>query len=350
MTGIYERLAGRRAAGHVARMFALNLGQDQAQAIRQWRYANPENQRDFADTVNALADMEALAEHADIQDMVAQFNAEPPLKRPLRYGVGIAVAAVLLLAVGMQLHPVFFDGAAAPAGDNVQRYVTRIGEQKTLTLSDGSEIALNTGSEILVDISAEHRRVSLQRGEAFFDIAGDPVRPFTVNVDSRSVSVLGTRFNIRKSPQRFTLAVLQGMVALHHVEQQVSPTAPLLAAPQGQALRLQSPGQMRLGAGTVLEFDAERNTVDARIDKHIGRYLNWRKGLLRFEDEVFSNVIRELNRYSAKKILIEDAEVMNLQVYAAVRIDRIDTALADLENALPIKVINHFDRIVIEKR
>ncbi len=350
MVGITDQLSGRQASRYVARMFSGQLDEREAQSIQQWRQTDPDHQQHFDDTVSVLADIEALARHPDIRAVIDHSARSRRAKKARRYGIGAALVAGFVLVAVFGLGVFFGERNVESIDNNVLRYVTRIGEQKTIELADGSVVTLNTGSEILVNINETKRRVSLERGEAFFTVVGDPSKPFQVNVGSRTVSVLGTEFNILKSPEKFTLAVVEGVVAIHQTEQEISPTAPVLNATHKEQLRLHSPGQQRVRAGTVVEYNIENNAITAWLDPDINRLQQWRKGLLQFEDDLFSNVVRELNRYSGKKILIEDAEVMNLKIYAAVRVDRIDTALADLEKTLPIKVINHFDRIVIERK
>ena len=72
--------------------------------------------------------------------------------------------------------------------------------------------------------------------------------------------------------------------------------------------------------------------------------------MLRFHREPLYQVVQELNRYTRKKILIEDAAVMEMSVYAAVNVKELDSALNALEQLLPIEITKHYDRIVITVR
>ena len=77
---------------------------------------------------------------------------------------------------------------------------------------------LNTGGQLVVDYGAQARRVLLERGEAYFEVAEDRARPFTVDLGLRSVTAVGTAFNVRKDPERFQVAVTDGAVAFHGAE------------------------------------------------------------------------------------------------------------------------------------
>ena len=97
------------------------------------------------------------------------------------------------------------------ADTSLMQLTTSVGERKTVTLPDGSEVTLNTDSELIVRYTSDHRRVILERGEVLFDITGESSRPFTVELDTRSSTVLGTRFNIRKLPgYELSVAVFEG--------------------------------------------------------------------------------------------------------------------------------------------
>ena len=217
----------------------------------------------------------------------------------------------------------------------LRSFVTRIGEQQTIELSDGSAVTLNTGSQLLVDYSESGRRLLLQRGEAFFEVVDDPQRPFVVDLGLQSVTAVGTVFNIRKDPQRYRVAVIEGAVAVHEVVADGWAPVPTSTRP------------LRVEAGWVAEFDVSRSEFTAFQPESIDRYSDWRSGMLGFYNEPLFEVVRELNRYSRRTILIEDASVMDLHVYTAVSVHDIEAALHGLDRALPIEVTVHYDRIVI---
>ncbi len=342
-----RRKVTRLVSSDIVRLFSGRLAESDRQRILDVRQNSRDYDQDFLDTVEALADMEVLAKDADILAVMDKYQSEPTELRRIALKPILAIAATVLLAVTV----VFISPFQADQRDGIaSRYSTRIGEQKTITLEDGSLIALNTGTQLWVELSDGRRRVVLERGEAWFDVAADPSRPFTIDLGMRSVSVLGTKFNILKSPGQFTLAVVEGMVAIHRDEETVSSSAPAAEVATGDRVQLRAGIQHRIPAGMATEFDASSQQLVAWRPSHIDRVGQWRSGVIRYDEEPLSKVIQELNRYSAKKILIEDSAIMDMEVYAAIRIDRIDMALSVLENSLPVKVTQHFDRIVISAR
>ncbi len=337
-----------RAARDVAEMFFGRHAQKDEQRLSQRTAHRSPYWEDFENTARLMAELEPLSSDADILAVAGKYNQASTIiagrsgKRALVWMLATAASLVFALAV-FYLQP---SDTTAPDGTSL-RYVTRIGEQKNVTLEDGSVITLNTGTEIRVRLADERREVILRRGEAYFSVAPNPVAPFTVNLGSRSVTVLGTEFNIFKSPEKFTLSVLEGAVAIHDREDEVLSEAPKLQVPSGEKRHIFEPGQFRVEAGMVAELDEHKRELVAYMPEQINDKQSWRKGIVRFYEAPLSEVIQELNRYSAKKIVIQDASIMNLKVFASIRVNEPGLSLLTLDKLLPIRVVKYFDQIVL---
>src|SRR5690606_1614151 len=142
-------------------------------------------------------------------DLQANARTSPPLSKS--YAVQFsALAACLLIAVvfGIQV-------LITPTSDPTPAlYSTAVGEQRKVTLADGSTLHLNTNSQVAVDMTGQYRRVKLQLGEVFFNISKDPPRPFDVMTQHGTVRVLGTQFSVFDSGSDIAVTVLEGRVAL----------------------------------------------------------------------------------------------------------------------------------------
>src|SRR5580658_10396570 len=75
-------------------------------------------------------------------------------------------------------------------------FATGVGEQRLVRLADGSTVRLDTDTRIDVAMTGGARRVTLDRGQAFFDVMHDPARPFLVAAGPMTVRAVGTRFNV----------------------------------------------------------------------------------------------------------------------------------------------------------
>ena len=325
------------------RLWSTGLSEPEAAAIRSRAKADPGYREEYEASLDILAGMEELADDPEIRAIADEPQRQIDLRRT-RQRAGLGIAASVLLAMGAAL--AYYSPWSGPDDGHLQKYFTRVGEQQTIDLEDGTVVTLNTATQLVVDYTNEGRRILLERGEAYFDVATDADRPFTVEMGVRSVTALGTEFSIRKHPGHYSVAVLEGTVSLHEPADAVVGTAPPVSA-DGQAVVLSAPDERRLEQGWVAEFDVSRNRLTAFQPDSMERYQGWRGGLLRFYREPLFEVVKELNRYTRKKILIEDAGIMNLNVYAAVRVKELESALVALEKLLPIEVTRHYDRIVI---
>lgn len=227
-------------------------------------------------------------------------------RRALPKAAIAAVAACITLAV---CGWVVFDRWIDPT-----HVSTDIGEQRAITLEDGSVITLNTASEIRIDIDPYERRIKLVKGEVRFNVAKDHTKSFIVTTDNASVRALGTVFNVRALDGQTAVAVVEGRVAVSDGETTVSPQ-------DGSRIRQTEAQHRKRTHGTAIELGAgERATVlpQGKILPNAGPPLelatNWINGQLVFTDETLATVIAELNRYQRTPIVIADPDIGALRV------------------------------------
>lgn len=232
----------------------------------------------------------------------------------LRRGLNLAAAASLLLAVMTGFYP---DYLQHPLAD----YRTRIGEQTSIKLADGSIAYLNTDTAVDVTIVADERRVKLLHGEAEFEVAHDASRPFRVTAGSVTTEALGTRFIVRYDGET-------GAVTLQHGT--VRTSRPAAREAQTDSVVLQ-PGQQ-------LAFNAE--TLDAPRAVDLSNADAWRRGRLLMNFVPLKQVVAEINRYRRSQIRLLDPELGEREVNAAIDIQHIDAWLEALQQTLPIQVIH----------
>ena len=338
-----QEIMGGGVEHALVHLWSDQLSEAETAAIHNRVRGDPKYREVFHGSLEVLAGMEELAGDSETLEILRDCRRLLQERRSKRR-LALAMAAGVLVAFGAAL--TYFSPWRGPDDSHLQKYFTHIGEQQTIELDDGSVVTLNTGGQLVVDYSEQVRRILLERGEAYFEVAKDLKRPFTVDLGVRSVTVVGTAFNIRKSTEHYQLAVIEGAVAFHEVTDEVSSSQPPVSV-DGQAVVISTPGQHRVEAGWVAEFDVSRNWLTAFRPESMDRYQDWRSGMLSFYREPLYKVVQELNRYSRKKILIEDTSVMELKVYSAVSVHDIDSALKGLELVLPIKVTKHYDRIMI---
>lgn len=219
------------------------------------------------------------------------FFDRPPVPKARRHvwrrlPVRIAMAATLLLALTTAIY------LALPlARDD---YSTPIGGLALVPLQDGSKLTLSTASRVHVTLSDSERRVDLKAGEAFFEVAHDALRPFVVRAGDQRITAVGTQFSVRREGLDVRVVVTEGKVRIER--EAVENSASLLAA--GAIARTEG-GVVRVQKGTAAEAQ---------------ELLSWRGGYLSFDETTLADAVAEFNRFSNRKIVIDDESI------AAVRI------------------------------
>ncbi len=198
-------------------------------------------------------------------------------------------------ALGLALCAVLFGGEWARRGglDDLRAdYVVPVGTQQTVHLADGSTLDINTDTAIAVDLMPGERRVRIFRGEAFFDVARDEVRPFVVETGDGEARVLGTKFNLRVENGATRVSLVEGRVRLSAA---LHPQGGVDLAP-GEA------GDITPRAvGAPQKFEADETTA-------------WRRGQVVFFRTPLGDVVEELNRYQRGRILIMNDDLRALAV------------------------------------
>lgn len=259
------------------------------EAFDRWLDENPAHRF-------AHAEAEAFMLPADLASR--EVLAETPLDararaRPVRW---LPLAASLVLAVGLAAaHPDALTNLGAEE-------TTARGETRTIALNDGSRITLNARSAIDVEMSEGERHIRLRRGEAYFDIAHDASRPFTVEAGEADVRVVGTRFNVRLRPAETTVTVDRGVVDL--------------STGGGPKLRLTAGSQGFAEHGrTQRQPNYEPLEVSA-----------WRRGRLVFYETPLGEVVEALNQHRKAPLFVLSDDVRSTRFSGGLDIRNPDAA------------------------
>lgn len=194
-----------------------------------------------------------------------------------------------------------------------QRTGTR--ERRSLRLEDGTQLELNANTALDIRFDAGTRLVRLYQGEVLIQTARDPAqRPFIVQSENGSVRALGTRFSVRQLAAQTQVGVLQSAVEIR----------PLQLA--GQPLRIKAGQQIRFDDSSLGSIAPLPANADA-----------WTHGMLSVDDWRLGDFIAELGRYRPG-VLRCAADVQQLKISGAFRIDDTDTVLENLSKSLPVRV------------
>jgi transmembrane sensor len=238
--------------------------------------------------------------------------------------MGASIAASLLLAAVLAAWLSWPPAATA--------YRTDIGGISAIAVKDGSTITLNTDSGIRIALSDTERRVDLDKGEAFFEVAKDPKRPFVVRVGDQRVIAVGTKFSVRREQNGIRVIVTEGRVRVEHSAAHRPPETAMIS--RG--------GVAVAGIAGVLVQENPLSDVEER--------LSWRQGTLVFHDTSLTEAVAEFNRYNTRQIAIEDPDIGALRIGGQFRTNNAQGFVRLLADAFPIQIEANDTRISLRHR
>lgn len=241
----------------------------------------------------------------------------------------VAAAAIILLLVAVPQTERSVEILAFLQGERI--YSTTPDERTRITLADGSVVTLDSGTRLTARLGRSRRDITLLTGRALFQVAKDSQRPFVVKAGKRTITALGTVFDVRLSPRELRVTLAEGTVAIR-------PVNPRRGSPQ----QILKPHQQLVAiAGAAAP---ELRTVD------VDNALSWADQQIFFEDEPLASAIDEMNRYSRLKIIVDPA-VADLRINGMFRVSNQARFIEALKIALPVDVrSNKEGRLVVSRR
>jgi len=265
----------------------------------------------------------------------ARLNAKNPGARPRARIIALAataVASVIAVAWFVML---------ARMGPS---YETAVGEQRTVILSDGTKVTLNTNSALTVRYTRSERRTYLNRGEAMFEVAQNPRRPFLVQAAGELVRAIGTTFVVRVDPTanylpEVAVTLIEGKVEVESNDGARQPQASVLEPGQRATLhRILSSSAKAPGASQWLVDEPKLAAVTA-----------WRRGDVVFEDASLREAVAELRRYGGPDVKFPDPSVGTLRVSGVFGLRDITESLQAMAEVHRLKLRHSPDGLVLER-
>lgn len=288
--------------------------------IEAWRRADPRHEAAYraveADWQKIEAPARRLAAR-EADEIAVYLTAMDGAKRRKRRVAGLGLVLMLALAGGLWLERPHL------LRDMTADHVAARGERQSLTLTDGTAVLLDADSAIAVEFSDHERRVRLLRGAAFFDVTPASV-PFIVAAAGGEVRVMGTGFDVRLLDDRAVVTLEHGSVAVS-----AGPAAPPVVLEPGQKADF---GQTGVGAveGTDLQ--------DA---------LAWRAGRFVFYRARLGDVLGEIERYRAGRIVIVPPALAEERVTGSFMLSDPEAALTSLQASVGFRLTNAAGRLTV---
>ncbi len=253
-----------------------------------------------------------------------------------------ATAVIALVAIGIAFH-------SRDSG-----LTTRVGEQRNLTLEDGTRVSLNTASRMHVSYDSRVRRVELDEGEAYFEVAKHPDWPFIVVSGGKQVVARGTAFLVRRDEDSLAVTLVEGKVTVAPAGEAVAP-APTVSESAAGTSRSPSIGGHSAGAdegaditltpGQRLTFaDHERPRLDR---PPLERVTAWQRGQVILDHTPLADAAAEMNRYSAVALTIEEPDARRAQVTGIFRVGDSQSFAQAVAETYHLRVVDGGRRIVL---
>jgi transmembrane sensor len=272
----------RQAAAWVVKTLDDHFDLSHQAALEGWLAADPRHLGAFARASAILARVDQTRAIGPDYESLRHGSARRPSRR-IFMEAGAIAASITVLGIGVgAVWRALSEGTAS----------TGIGETDVVPLADESIVTLNTNSKVVLRYTEAQRGIELVHGEALFDVAKDPRRPFIVRAGDTEVSAIGTSFVVRALPdQPVEVLVREGIVEVKRPK--ISVAAPVRVVANVRAV---APSNAPIVTSPVTHDD-------------IARDLAWKDGKIAFDDESLADAAREFARYSKTPILIEDPEV-----------------------------------------
>ncbi|MFC3814015.1 FecR family protein [Lysobacter sp. GCM10012299] len=280
-----------QAEAWLARLMSPECEPHERAAFEDWLARSPDNIAAYleAERIHALA--AGLGSDELVRAAAHAARRKPAMAQPgWRTWLPAATAAVLVIAVATAS---FWP---RPAGQTAigQQFITAQGEQREITLFDGTVLRLDTGSEITTRFDGDQRLVELERGRAQFVVAADPDRPFLVKAGPGTVRDIGTTFQVSRIDGEVNVGLLEGRVDI--------------SVGSGDQLR-----RSELAPGEQITIDGN-GAIGTKQPLDLAAAHAWPQGDLVFRQRRLDELLVEMNRYSSVQLRLEDPALGSLQV------------------------------------
>ena len=280
-------------------------------------------------TVEPLINQELVAARNYLQRPASQSRLFSP-----RLGWAFAVMVILGISPYLYLNA------------TTQTYQTAKGERQTVQLADGSQIILNTDTQLNVHYGFTSREVNFIQGEALFSVIHDEKKPFTVTAAKGVIEDVGTRFNVyQHDSQAATQILLSGLEKLEYRGYDSAGIATVLEG-EVQITTAENPTPRHITAGLQTSYNAQ-GQISPLEKTDVNNVTAWQTGKLIFKKQPLHEVLAQLARYHDVELQLSENTIQNLSVSGTFPADNLNLALNSISTALPIKFTQTGERTVL---
>lgn len=316
-----RRKARAEAAAWVVKLHGPHRTAELEAAFRAWLSADGENQRQIERVTGVWDDARGIPIGGVAR--LAYWNRSPSGSR-----WAIAAAVLLTCCIGaLSSYRAFVANV----------YRTRIGEQRTVRLDDGSRVSLNSDTQLKVKFSKKLRQVILSTGEAYFEVTHNSKRPFIVSAGDHNVTAVGTSFLVRLDSNTTAVTLIEGQVTVSNAAPQPLLSGRREAATPGDrkephsATNIEHPVSVAHQQRARLDADGpgsaevvtlvrgERLVLSRGAGPHvdsppIDTVMAWRRGEVILDKTPLTDAVAEMNRYEVRKLIVDPGDIGKLRI------------------------------------
>ncbi|NQZ80737.1 MAG: FecR domain-containing protein [Colwellia sp.] len=300
-----------------------NLSAQSKKELKTWMLADERHQI----ALKAMADI-----WHDMDEILVMVNDEESSKNVSLWPMLTPIFKPAMLAASISFLALFI-WLVMPLNVERNSYVTSIGQQLDATFDDGSIIHLNTNSHIETEFSDEKRIIKLIKGEALFEVAHDPNRPFIVYAGDRLVQAIGTKFVVHLKTGNIQVTVTDGKVKMS----KVAPNTKLadIKALDNTTIQIDDV-YITKGEKVLISSNQAPQLTHVKAES-IKRELSWLNGKLIFDNEELFDVIEEVNRYIELDIVLKDPSLHKIRISGRFDVGDSEALIEALELSFNLK-------------
>ncbi|HVI97550.1 MAG TPA: FecR domain-containing protein [Sphingomonas sp.] len=307
------------AASWAIKLSEGDLSRTEQTAFQRWLDDDPRNVEALSEIVGAWQAVDHYATAAPMMDLRNEALAHARGRRDEPSGVTIPAPPLWLLVAACVC--LIFAGITIWRTQQPQVYSTGLGERRVVMLDDDSKLSLDANTRVRVKYSRGGRQLWLEQGRAKFEVAKDPLRPFSVAAAGKIVVATGTEFSVELLGRETRVILYEGHVAVLNGSAATRDTLKLFdenPAPRSDYLML-DPGNELIVHHTATPRIDDRATMAIEHPASLESSTDWESGQLVFDNETLAIVAQRTNRYAVKPLELADPRVAQMRISGVFR-------------------------------